>query len=172
MHRRTAIALIGVVSSFAVDATAQSWTSYSPQGGRYRVDMPAAPKVDTAPISIGGGQTVPMTEAVAPWQGATFLASFVDYPDRIARAVSTDLLLDRVRDGAAAGNVLRAERKLALGRFPGREYVIVQPNGVNTAVRTYWVRGRLYQLTVSGGAGIEGQAATRRFFDSFALAES
>ena len=73
------------------------------------------------------------------------------------------------RDGSSAGNTLRAEKKLTLGRFPGREYVVVQANGTNTAMRTYWVRGRLYQLMVTGGAGIEAQPDTRRFFESFSL---
>ena len=55
------------------------------------------------------------------------------------------------------------------GRFPGREFVVVQANGANPATRLYRVRGRLYQLTVTSGAGIENQPDTRRFFDSFSL---
>jgi hypothetical protein len=78
-------------------------------------------------------------------------------------------MLDRVRDGSSAANTLRAEKKLALGHFPGREYVVVQANGTNTVLRTYWVRGRLYQLMVTGGAGIETQPDTRRFCESFSL---
>ena len=110
-----------------------------------------------------------MTEAEVRLGNVGYLASYVDYPERIARAASADLMLDRVRDGSSAGNTLRAEKKLTLGRFPGREYVVVQANGTNTALRTYWVRGRLYQLMVTGGAGIEAQPDTRRFFDSFSL---
>ena len=154
---------------FAGTALAQAWTAYSPDGGRYRIDMPGTPKVGTAPIPVGPGQTVPMTEAVVQLPAAAYLASWVDYPDRIARAVSTDLLLDRVRDGSSAGHTLRGEKKLTIGRFPGREYVVVQADGTNTATRTYWVRGRLYQLTVTGRVGIESQPDTRRFFESFSL---
>jgi hypothetical protein len=110
-----------------------------------------------------------MTEAEVRLGNVDYLASYVDYPERIARAASADLMLDRVRDGSSAGNTLRAEKKLTLGRFPGREYVVVQANGTNTVLRTYWVRGRLYQLMVTGGAGIEAQPDTRRFFDSFSL---
>jgi hypothetical protein len=150
-------------------ALAQSWTAYSPEGGRYRIDMPGVPKVNTAPIPVGPGQSAPMTEAEVRLGPVGYLASWVDYPERIARAASADLMLDRVRDGSSAGNTLRAEKKLTLGRFPGREYVVVQANGTNTAMRTYWVRGRLYQLMVTGGAGIEAQPDTRRFFDSFSL---
>lgn len=150
-------------------AVAQGWAIYNSDPGRFRVDMPGNPKMTTVPVPVGSGQTVPMTEAEVRLRNAVYQASYVDYPERIARAVSIDLLLDKVRDGAGAGNELRGERKLTLGRFPGREYLIVQPNGVNTAVRTWWVRGRLYQLTVAGGAGIDGQPDTRRFFDSFNL---
>jgi hypothetical protein len=161
---------VGLCLLFAGATVAQGWTAYSPEGGRYRIDMPGTPKVNTAPIPVGPGQTAPMTEAEVRLGAVGYLASWVDYPERIARAASADLMLDRVRDGSAAGNTLRAEKKnLTLGRFPGREYVVVQANGTNTALRTYWVRGRLYQLMVTDGAGIEAQPDTRRFFDSFSL---
>jgi hypothetical protein len=101
--------------------------------------------------------------------GATVAQGWTAYPERIARAASADLMLDRVRDGSSAGNTLRDEKKLTLGRFPGREYVVVQANGTNTALRTYWVRGRLYQWMVTGSAGIDAQPDTRCFFESFAL---
>jgi hypothetical protein len=152
----------------AATAAAQGSAIYNSDPGRFRVGMPGNPKMTTVPVPVGSGQTVPMTVAEVRLRNAMYQASYVDYPERIARAVAVDLLLDKVHDGAAAGNQLRGERKLALGRFLGREYLIVHPNGVNTAVRTWWVRGRLYQLTVAGGAGIEGQPDTRRFFDSTA----
>jgi hypothetical protein len=160
---------VGLCLLLSGAAVAQSWTAFSPEGGRYRVDMPGAPGVSTAPIPVGAGQMVPMTEAEVRLGNVAYLASHVDYPERIARGASAELMLDRVRDGSSAGNTLRAEKKLTLGRFPGREYVVVQANGTNTALRTYWVRGRLYQLMVTGGAGIEAQPDTRRFFDSFSL---
>jgi hypothetical protein len=169
MNRSFGMWCVGLCLLLAGAALAQGWTAFSPDGGRYRVDMPAAPKVSTAPIPIGPGQTVPMTEAEVRLGNVGYLASWVDYPERIARAASADLMLDRIRDGSSAGNTLRAEKKLTLGRFLGREYVVVQANGTNTAMRTYWVRGRLYQLMVTGGAGIEAQPDTRRFFDSFSL---
>ena len=169
MNRRFGMWCVGICLLFAGAALAQGWTSISPDGGRYRVDMPGAPKVSTAPIPVGPGQTVSMTEAEVRLGPVGYVASWVDYPERISRAASAELMLDRVRDGSSAGSTLRSEKKLTLGRFPGREYVVVQANGTNTAMRTYWVRGRLYQLMVTGGAGIEARPDTRRFFDLFAL---
>lgn len=156
---------------FVGGAAAQSWTAYSPEGGRYRIDMPGAPKPGTAPISRAG-QTVPMTEAVVQLPGAAYLVSYVDYPERVALAASTDAMLDRVRDGMSAGHTLRDEKKITLGRTSGREFVVAEANGTQSAVRIYWVRNRLYQLMVTGRAGIENQPDTRRFFDSFALVRS
>jgi hypothetical protein len=169
MNRRFGMWCVGLCLLFAGPAVAQSWTSVNPDGSRYRVEMPGTPKVRTAPIPVGPGQTVPMTEAEVRLGPVGYVASWVDYPERISRAASAELMLDRVRDGSSAGNTLRGEKKLTLGRFPGREYVVVQANGTNAAMRTYWVRGRLYQLMVTGGAYIEAQPDTRRFFDSFAL---
>jgi hypothetical protein len=41
---------VGLALLFAGTAMAQGWTAYSPDGGRYRVDMPGPPKVETARI--------------------------------------------------------------------------------------------------------------------------
>ena len=56
---------VGLCLLLSGAAVAQSWTAFSPEGGRYRVDMPGAPRVSTAPIPVGAGQMVPMTEAEA-----------------------------------------------------------------------------------------------------------
>jgi hypothetical protein len=149
-------------------AAAQGWTAFSPEGGRYRIDMPGAPTVQAVPLS-SPGQTMTMTEAKAQAPAATYLVAYIDYPERIAMSASSDVMLDKVRDGMAAGNTLRAEKKITLGRAQGREFTVVEANGANTAVRLYWVRNRLYQLAVTGRAGIENQPDTRHFFDSFAL---
>lgn len=168
---RRVVQLIGLVLLLAAGANAQGWTEFSPEGGRCRVDMPGTPTVATAPLNAPG-QTLTMTEAKVQAGGATFLVSWIDYPDRIALSASSDTMLDKVRDGMAAGNTLRGERKLTLGRAQGREFTLAQANGTTTAVRLYWTRNRLYQLGVTGRAGVESQPETRHFFESFALVRS
>jgi hypothetical protein len=152
-------------------ASAQGWTAVSPEGSRCRVDMPGTPRVETVPLK-SPGQTLTMTEATVQASGATFSMSWVDYPERIALSASSDTMLDKVRDGMAAGNTLRGEKKLALGRAQGREFTLTQANGTVTAVRLYWARNRLYQLGVTGRAGVENQPETRHFFESFAFLKS
>lgn len=85
---------------FASAALAQGWTAYNPEGGRYRVDLPAQPKVETPPITWGG-EKLTMTEATVRQPAAVYLVSHVDYPDRIAMAASSDVMLDKLRNGPA-----------------------------------------------------------------------
>src|SRR5215470_17146630 len=94
--------ILSFLSLLAGAAVAQSWTAFSPEGGRYRVDMPGAPTVGTAPISWAG-ETLTMNEATVRLRSAVYLASYVDYPERVAMAASADVMLDKVRSGMTSG---------------------------------------------------------------------
>lgn len=150
---------------------AQGWMEYKPEGGRFRVDLPALPKIAIVQVPIGNGNTVPMTEATSVVSRVAYIASYVDYPPAVTKGAAADVILTKVRDGAAAGGSYRDEKKLQLGRVEGREYTVVQGNGNVAVTRTYWARGRLFSLVVDGKAGIESQPATRQFLDSFALVQ-
>lgn len=178
MHRTTlarcAAMALALLASFAVEAqtwSPQRWIEYKPAGGRYRVDMPATPNATTVPVPVGGGATVPMAEASATVDRIAYIASYVDYPASVTKNAAADVILTQVRNGSAAGNSWRDEKKLQLGRSEGREYTVVQASGNVAVTRIYWVRGRLYQLVVDGKQGIEKADDTRRFLESFSLVQ-
>ena len=148
---------------------AQPWNEYKPEGGRYRVEMPGIPKVTTVPVPTGGGSSVSMTEATAVAGRVAYIASYVDYPASVTKGAAANIILSQVRNGSAAGNTVRDEKKLQLGRAEGLEYAVVQANGNVAVTRVYWSRGRLFQLVVDGRADVEKQPETRRFLESFAL---
>lgn len=150
-------------------ASAEGWLEYKPEGGRFRVDLPALPKIAIVQVPIGNGNTVPMTEATSLVSRVAYIASYVDYPPAVTRGAAADVILTQVRNGAAAGNSYRDEKKLQIGRVEGREFTVVQGNGNVAVTRIYWSRGRLFQLVVDGKAGIETQPATRQFLESFAF---
>lgn len=166
--RRVHVLLVGLLLMFASAAAAQTWTAFSPEGGRYKIEMPGTPKVTTTTASGANGNS-PITEAAVQLRGASYVATYVDYPERVSTVHSSDVILDRARDGMASGNTIRGEQKLTLGRTAGREFVIVEKNGTVNAIRIYWSRNRLYTLGVTGRTGIESQPETRRFFDSFTI---
>jgi hypothetical protein len=95
--------------------------------------------------------------------------SYIVYPPRIVSAASADVMLDMFRNNMATGYSYRNETMLTLGRFSGREFTVVQSPTRSTTVRLYWIRGKLYQLMVTGAPGIEAMPDTRRFFGSFGL---
>lgn len=148
---------------------AQPWNQYKPEGGRFSVEMPGVPKATTVQVPIPGGNTVPMTEATAVAGRVAYIASYVDYPASVTKGAAADSILTQVRNGSAAGNTVRDEKKVQLGRVEGREYAVVQANGNVAVTRIYWARGRLFQLVVDGHAGTEKLPATRKFLESFAL---
>jgi hypothetical protein len=131
--------------------------------------MPGLPKIAIVQVPVGGGASVPMTEATAVAARVSYVASYVDYPASVTKGVANDVILNQVRSGSAAGNTVRDEKKLQIGRVEGREYTVVQANGNIAVSRIYWTRGRLYQLVVDGRAGVEKQPDTRRFLESFSL---
>jgi hypothetical protein len=148
---------------------AQGWSDYRSEAGNFHVEMPGAPRLDAAEIPIGNKETAPMKEAVVRVPGAAYQVSYIVYPPRISGAASADVMLDTFRNNMSSDHSYRNESKLTLGRFPGREFVVVDSPTRNTAVRIYWIRGRLYQLMVTGAPGIDARPDTRRFFGSFGL---
>lgn len=160
---------VGVTMLIAGTAAAEAWREYTPDGGGYRIDMPGPPTVRTVPVPTAAGTSIPMIEATVRTANAAYAASYVDYPKSITRGASTEALLDNVRDGTSAGQTLRDEKSLMMGRSRGREYVVVKSDGTVAVSRIYWVGGRLYQLLVAGRPGIEIQPGTRRFLESFEI---
>lgn len=167
----TAMLLLAGAAAVAQTYNPTRWIEYKPAGGRYRVEMPAIPKATTVPVPTGAGTSVPMTEATAVVDRVVYVASYVDYPASVTKNAAADVILTQVRNGSAAGNTWRDEKKLQLGRSEGREYTVVQAGGNVSVARIYWVRGRLYQLVVEGRPGIEQAADTRRFLESFNLVQ-
>ena len=163
------IALLFGGAASAQLQVAQPWNEFKPEGGRFRVEMPGLPKIAIVQIPVGAGATVPMTEATAVATRVSYVASFVDYPTSVTKGVANDVILTQVRNGSAAGNTVRDEKKLQIGRVEGREYTVVQSNGNVAVTRIYWTRGRLYQLVVDGRAGVEKLPETRKFLESFSL---
>lgn len=166
------VIFVALAACAAGTAAAQGWAEHRSEDGNFRVLMPGPAAVSTASLPMRGSETAPMTEAQVRTPGATYQAIFIAYPRSVGASASADVLLDTFRNNMSAGMTRRGDTNLTLGRFSGREFTLVESGTRNVAVRFYWIRGKLYQLLVSGGPGIDAQPDTRRFFDSFALLKS
>ncbi len=166
MRRRAILATpLFVVASAAL---AQSWTEYRTDDGRFRVQMPGTPAVRKSALAIGNNETAPAVEAVARASSATYQVATIAYPQRVAQSASADVMLDHFRKNLVGAETYKNNKTVMLGRVPGREFLMVEGNGRNTAVRQFWSRGTLYSLTVTGNAGIDAQPDVRKFLESFA----
>jgi hypothetical protein len=149
---------------------AQGWSEYRSVEGRYRIDMPGKPELETDPVEMGD-QELPMMQAIVGGPEATYLAAYMDFPAEMIRGLPPHKVLENARDGAADGFTLRSDRTLTVAGSPAREYVIEQPEGVVLVMRILLVGARLYQMvvvTIPPG-GTADRADTRRFIDSFAV---
>lgn len=168
MKRRLFLAAIAPLAIARAEAQA-AWSDYRSEEANFHVQLPGPPKLSTASVAVGKNETAPLTEAVVSAPGATYQAVCISYPRSFASTASADVMLDSFRNNLSTGLAYRNESKITLGRFSGREFVLVQSEQRHSAVRLYWARGRLYQLLVTGTPGVEARPDTRKFFDSFAL---
>lgn len=169
MKRRFALTAVAALTASRAWAQGPAWSDYRSEDGNFHIQLPGKPTVKTADVPIGNSETAPVVEAVLGTPGATYQIVYTSYPRRISGAASADVLLDTFRNNMASGIACKGETKITLGRFPGREFLLVGSEPHQRAVRLYWIRGRLYQLVVTGKPGIEAKAETRKFFDSFDL---
>jgi hypothetical protein len=164
-----AVPFVGIIGRSIGTAEAQGprWTEYKTDDGRFRVQMPGTPTVQNSATPMGGNETAPTVEATVRTPAAAYQLTVITYPRKVAMSASADVILDHFRNNLTAGHTYRNEKPLTVGRAPGREFLMVESSGRNTAVRLFWSRGRLYGLMAVGGAGIETRPDTRKFLDSF-----
>lgn len=99
-----------------------------------------------------------------------YMSSYSDLPLERTTA-GPDQILSDARDGAlkSAQGTLASEKKINLDGFPGRELVILTPNGMKSYVRVFLVKSRLYQAMGVMPTDKVDEKQVRTFLDSFRL---
>ncbi len=164
--------VLGLVLALLATAgvAAQGWSEYRSVEGRYRIDMPGKPTLETEQVELED-QEVPMMQAIVSRSDATYLSAYMDFPAEQIRGLPPRKVLENARDGAVEDFKLRSDKELTVAGAPAREYVIEQDEGVVLVMRIVLVGARLYQMvvvTIPPG-GTADRPDTRRFIDSFAL---
>ena len=99
-----------------------------------------------------------------------YMSSYSDLPLERTTA-GPDKILSDARDGAlsSAQGTLDSEKKIAIDGYPGRELIILTPNGMKSYVRVYLVKSRLYQAMGVMPKERTDEKQVRTFLDSFRL---
>lgn len=159
-----------IVCAATAGARAQVWSEYRSVEGRYRIEMPGTPELETVQTPVQG-RKVPMMQAMVAEPEIVYLVGYIDYPAEAMAERNGAPALEAARDAVAKGHKLLSDRALTIAGHPAREFVIEQPKGVVLVMRIAFVGARLYQMvvvTVAPG-GTADRPDTRRFLDSFRL---
>jgi hypothetical protein len=152
---------------------ANSWATYRSRAGGFSVLLPVTATESVRTLELPEGSTR-MVLAGADVNGISFLAAYHDVPASAAR--QPEALLDDVRDVAIenARGRLQSERRINMGRNPGRE-VTAEIRGSEhlgpgvVKVKAYLVGQRVYQLVVMCPKAEASSAKVEDFFKSFKL---
>ena len=170
------------------EAERPAWKVISPAGAGFSVALPGAPdRKQEAVASIAG--EVPAVRYEAGAGPALYAVGYIEYPAAATR--DPKRLLDATRDAIVAqskGDLL-SQRRVTLGRYPGRDFEAAiplprpavagdakseepkkdQPGTGRLRCRIYLVGRRVYQLTAAGPRGAEDEEQIEEFFKSFKL---
>jgi TonB family protein len=129
---------------------ASEWKEFSSAEGRFSVLLPGTPvsKVTENSTSSGKVKTYLFTLEVPR---GFYLVSYLDYANYTDDEEFANRSLNAGRDGMLAqnkGTKLLSEKQIKIGRFSGREVLILQDGSSFGIMETYVVRGRLYEMAI------------------------
>lgn len=146
-----------------------SWRPHQSAQGRFRVELPGVPKLQSKPIATNMGMITLQMEGVELDRNTGFMVMYNDYPAHMPFDAEGSL------QGAVMG--LQSQGVSSSGStpvecdgHPGREvYFTAQHAGksVHGRARLFVVGRRLYQLHYLGNSGTEQHPNVERFFNSF-----
>ncbi|MFO0966967.1 MAG: hypothetical protein U0793_15450 [Gemmataceae bacterium] len=160
------------VAGAAGDA-GKDWKPFHSKEGGYDVLVPGIP-LESIQIAKTGLGTLELKMLLVELkkENAAFVVSFADFPEGAFKGADDEKRLNFARNGAvtSAKGRLKAEKKIALGKYPGRELLIENDKGA-VRTRVYAVEMRLYQTVVSGSKAFVHSKDAERFLDSFKLSK-
>lgn len=150
-----------VVLATLTGAAAQSWRVYSPPGGRYSIDMPDTPEVETRPVTNNDGSKTTLVQAGVEVRGAYYQVTYLDYGPNLDAYKTIVTIRDRY---AAMGTMHR--KKPPYPGQPGIEVTVDRGDGVFINARALIVGSRAYTIVVTTKSA-DYAPNTQRFFNSF-----
>jgi len=151
----------------------KDWKPFLSKDGGYEVLVPGIPLESIQIAKTGlGTLEVKMLLVELKKENAAFVVSFADFPEGAFKGADDDKRLNFAKTGAvtSAKGKLKSEKKITLGKHPGRELLIENDKGA-LRTRLYAVDMRLYQTIVSGSKTFVFGKEAERFLDSFKLSK-
>jgi hypothetical protein len=156
-------------------AGAQTWSTYTSEAGRYRVDMPGTPKLSAPLVEGQDGISLTNNQVWVAVGNVAYYTSYGDLPPSQIAGMTAAKTLEQVRDGPVdgdggghVGRKLLRDQPITIAGYPGREYVIALTTNYTLVVHSTLVGRRVYQVIYSAPGQTEPTSPdVRRFLDSF-----
>ncbi len=168
-----ALVVLGMVSG----CSGVEWEEFESGEGAFMVTMPGTPSVQTSVLNTPAG-ALDLHLFSGEVNRIRYVVGYCDYPERVARFVNNERLLEDVREGtlSAARGTLIGEAPVSLGTHPGKEIRMKLPDslmegGGGYRSRLFVVGPRLYQIAVSAPDDRAFTAEADSFFNSFRLTD-
>lgn len=167
---RARIAALVALVALTAGAAGQEFKQYASGAGRYKAQFPGDVKTETTDLTAGKDTLKLTLDSVELKGDITFMVSFVDATDEVAKKPAGPRL-DKVRDGnkGASGKV-HNDKSIEFGpeKFPGRDLLIETPSGY-IRNRAVIAGNRLYQVMVQGSKDVVTSPSADRFINSFEI---
>jgi hypothetical protein len=165
------ISFLLICAAVALGVQNSAWINYNSTEGRYKILLPAQPKLSTQESATADGQKFPQFMATVNDQDAIYLVGYFDH------VPGTTFSADRARDGmvAAVKGTLVSEHTISLRGYPGRELKVatkVETTDYIILAKFYDTDNRVYVLQVIFPKSVEGESMNTRaaqYFDSFQI---
>jgi hypothetical protein len=170
------IGLFAFIGSLGSNISAGAWQEYKSDAGRYRVQMPGRPTVESAPDTLGSLIMVHRATVVTNHGRRSFIVVHFDYPVGYLKQYSPKQLLDSARDAVITenkGRVLK-EKEIIIEGYPGRDtdISVTSPGNGFLRIRHCLVGNRMYRMLIAVEPSLQDTLTgpdADKFFGSFAL---
>ncbi len=155
----------------ARDAAVTAWQRFSPDGGRFSVDLPGTPVAGQEDVGTSAGNvTVHRFEFKRDLFRETFSVQYADYPKKILQKLKTT---DTVLTSAAMADIENSRgtlvsQKTLTGENPGKEFYAENTEAA-MRIRMFLTAGRVYKVIVLAPKDLMFTADEERFLNSFRL---
>ncbi len=170
--RARMFAVVGVALGFVISAALAvdpvEFKAYASEAGRYKILFPGAVKTDEIAVPDGKKELTLTVDTVELRAGTSFLVSFIDAPDDVAKQPAGPRL-DKVRDAnKGSDGKLLEDKDITVGmeKYPARD-VLIEKKDSCIRNRIVIAGNRLYQVMVQGPKEVVTSPSADRFLASF-----
>lgn len=144
------------------------WKTFTSAEGKFSILLPCTPEVKTDDSVETATQKPVYIRCMA--NNAIFLITYVDFP----KGYDAKSILNSYLNGVAEETPMTpgSKKEISISSYPGLEFVVKRGPGENDFCytwRIYYVKERLYGVSMATRASAADPALTAKYFSSFTL---